>query len=694
MNWQAPAIDRTPVQMPVASNEPPAEQPSHRKLQVGRELGRNLWLALTLLYCFAKYGECPRYSSYLFGTLVEPIQLSYWGEVSLTWLVLAKSALALLVVVPLCFWLAIRGRTRLERFVLSAWVTLVILWLFVDQIVFVMSGHHAVEYLGLVLNPDAWQWAGDSSKLLGQVCIAGGLTLTTIWGAFEAISLLDRAVFRQPCTNRDRLFSVGGWAALVLVILGWPLPRLAVNSADARLLSHFERNLAWCPAFCEVNHSSGFMAKSELRERASQAYSHAMLKLSDQPLDHRFQIKQTERRHVVLLILESFRRDLLVPEIMPNSAKLADEGMFLQRHYSNSNMSHYGLFSLLYGRLPYLYDALLDRQVQPQACETFRNSGYRNVFITSGDCSNWLRMEEFLNDRTFDEVTVFKQDSWVDRDRKALARVGELLKADPSEHPQFIVCFLMSTHFPYEFPLEFQRFEPTAMVKDVLALSQNRKGFVDPEAMRNRQRNAASFLDAEIQQLVTSLDQTQTTLVMTGDHAESFNDDGYYFHGSRLSDAQTMVPVVFWGANVPQQKIRHMTSHVDVFPTLCSLLTNGRAVPDNLHGGCVSDRPLQVFEQALLVHGRMTSRNIFQRALLVSPECRLPMLLHRANGAGITLMDPVDARDRILSDQPVSVDMVAELSARIEAAFRVFGPARMASDRDGDVVDQVTSIKP
>ncbi len=652
--------------------------PALHRVQAGRELARNLWLALGCLFCFAWFRECPSYCGYLFGMLVEPARLSFWGEASLAWLVFAKSVQALLPVALISLWLTSRNQVRLGRYLLSGWVTFLIFWLFMDHVVFVMTSHHAVEYLSLVVNRDAWQWAGESSKTVNLLLMFGCYLLAAISGLFEFVAWLDRKLSRPSRTSRRSPFVFGSFALLVIVMLGWPLPRLAMSGTDTRLVNHLERNLAWRPLFCEVDHNSGLASLPDLKNRASQVYSSVKARLNDQPLDDQFQIATSERKHVVLLILESFRRDLISPETMPFCEKLSHESLFFERHYSNSNMSHYGLFSLLYGRLPFVYDDLLDRRIKPQATELFRDSGYQNTFITSGDCSHWLRMGEFLNRDTFDELLICQQKSWVERDRQALARVQELLKADPQTHPQFIVCFLVATHFPYEYPPEFRRFEPVAKAKDVLA-AQDPSVAGNSTAMKNRQRNSANFLDSEIQQLVTSLNRSQAMLVLTGDHAESFKDDGCYFHGSRLSDAQTMVPALFWGEGIQPQRIQKMTSHVDVLPTLSALMTGRRDVVDHGHGRNVLAMKPNEIEQVLLVHGRMTSRDLFQRAVLVSPEMRLPMLLHSSKGAGITLLDPVDEMDRTLPSQNFSEAAVSRLAIRIEAVFRTLDQQRLVS---------------
>lgn len=654
--------------LPVASVQPPG-----RDSRLSREFGRNLWLALCCLLGFAWFRESPAYSSLLRAILLEPVRLTGWGQVCVIWLMMAKSTVALLPVLPLS-WLLIRsGRNLWGRAVLSGWVVLIVTWLLIEQSVLVMTSNHASEYVGFLFDGSAWQWVGESATIVRFVVFWTIAGLLACWGLFESFSFFDR---RWGNERWNVLLIQGSFAALVLSVLGWSLPRVGATESDERVLNLMERNLAWLPLFCTTSEHGSF-ATPELQEHATQAYANTIGQENAQPLDREFRIRPDERRHVVLFVVESFRRDLLSPETMPWCAKLSHDGLFLSQHYSSSNMSHYGLFSLMYGRYPFLYDQLLDRKIGPQACETFRNSGYHNTFITSGDCSSWLRMGEFLGPSEFDDVVIFKQKSWVERDRQAITKAAEILKADASKQPQFVVCFTATTHFPYEFPREFSRFQPVAKAKDVMAVR-------DPvvagnvAAIKNRQKNAASFIDAEIGRLLKSVDRSQTLLVVTGDHAESFQDDGCFFHGSRLSDAQTQVPALFWGANVPQQAVRRMTSHVDVLPTLCSLLTHGRLLKGG-HGRDLMAKRTDELDQVLLTHGRVVSGVPFERALLVSKECRLPMLLYKANGGAVTLLDPVDHRDRILPQSIPSAASLELLALRIDRAFQTSEPLKVVA---------------
>jgi hypothetical protein len=91
-------------------------------------------------------------------------------------------------------------------------------------------------------------------------------------------------------------------------------------------------------------------------------------------------------------------------------------------------------------------------------------------------------------------------------------------------------------------------------------------------------------MDDTLAPLVQGLDPTRHLVVVTGDHGESLNEDGGWFHLGPLSEIRTRVPMVLWGAGVPMGVMTHATSHVDLLPTLLHALA-GRAVPvEHTHG--------------------------------------------------------------------------------------------------------------
>lgn len=287
---------------------------------------------------------------------------------------------------------------------------------------------------------------------------------------------------------------------------------------------------------------------------------------------------------VVLLVVESFRHKIVGPELLARLDALGTHGLRARRHYAGSNSSHLGLFALLFGRLPLAYDAVLDAGATPTAIELFRRIGYRTAFVSSGEIESWKRMDQFLGPQAFDEVVLNTPSEpplwqhWPASDRKTLAAIRAIVAAPG---PQFVVGFLMTTHFPYPYPPAFERFTPASHEDALGDWSQLYRAPLDRERLWNRYRNAALSLEAELVDFAGALDTTRTVLAVTGDHGESFGEDGALVHGSRASDAQSRVPFLLVGPGVAAREIDAPTAHMDVLPTLLHAATG---TADPVHG--------------------------------------------------------------------------------------------------------------
>ena len=132
---------------------------------------------------------------------------------------------------------------------------------------------------------------------------------------------------------------------------------------------------------------------------------------------------------------------------------------------------------------------------------------------------------------------------------------------------------MISSHFDYDYPKEYERHRPV--------VERNRSGndsLPNRSRLLNRYRNSLAFLDDEIANLIAQLDPSRNIIVVTGDHGESFMEDGVFTHNSRGSDAQTHVPLAMVGPGVPRLTVAGFTRHADLVPTLLHLVA-GKPVP-------------------------------------------------------------------------------------------------------------------
>jgi hypothetical protein len=292
------------------------------------------------------------------------------------------------------------------------------------------------------------------------------------------------------------------------------------------------------------------------------------------PADETARFSREDAPNVIYIVLESFRDSAVSPKVMARLDAWGKGGLRLKRHYAGTNTSHLGLFGLLYSRSAAVYGQTLDARIAPQTTASLRNSGYECHFLTSGGCQGFRRMGEYLCEPYFDSTAQISGSGfrdWPDRDPRVLARVREVA-TQPAGKPQFIMAFIMSTHFPYAFPPEFAKHLPVGEVDRANWQS------AEPAVLYNRYRNAALFLEHEILRLIEKLDPKRNIIVVTGDHGESFHEDGALGHGTRPSEVQTRVPFLMVGPGVPAMTIDQATTHADVLPTLLHVLA-GRRVP-------------------------------------------------------------------------------------------------------------------
>jgi membrane-anchored protein YejM (alkaline phosphatase superfamily) len=280
------------------------------------------------------------------------------------------------------------------------------------------------------------------------------------------------------------------------------------------------------------------------------------------------------RPNVILIVLESFRADAVNPELMPRLWRLSQRGTRFTQHRSNGVLSHTGLHALMLGRYP--LELPPDRSIRGIA-GALRDKGYENhAVLTSAD--EWFGMARFLGRPNFIVHDQKVGEQWL-RDVRGSQRAQELLQQ--SHAPKFIVFYPTSSHFPYFPPREYESYQPSEAQLNLqsrlpIATDGQRKLRQRRTKLLTRFLRCARFLDDLTADWLETVDLERNLVIITGDHGESFGDDGLFTHGSRLSDAQTRVPLIVLGPGVPEAEVRDdITEHVDIAPSILHLLGMG-----------------------------------------------------------------------------------------------------------------------
>lgn len=277
---------------------------------------------------------------------------------------------------------------------------------------------------------------------------------------------------------------------------------------------------------------------------------------------------------ILIVVVESFRHELVTVETMPSLTAAAKKGIWCRRHFSGGNATSHGVFSLLTGMEATWFDE--DLRFRPPLWSLLAQAGYQLGFFAGHDDWRAFLMDGLVGEQHFDQYRTRPQNG-LESDRRAIQDAIDFLepgdRRDSAEanresknRPKLALLYLYATHAPYRSYPADQRFTPAADERFLIPYSR-----VDAPQVWNRYRNAASTVDRWLGILIDRF-ADDVVMAVVGDHGESFYDDGAIGHGTRISAAQNMTPMVLIGPGVPSKLFDDPTSHADFLPTLMSVI--------------------------------------------------------------------------------------------------------------------------
>ncbi|MGZ8903704.1 MAG: sulfatase-like hydrolase/transferase, partial [Methylobacter sp.] len=256
-------------------------------------------------------------------------------------------------------------------------------------------------------------------------------------------------------------------------------------------------------------------------------------------------------KHIVLIVLESARADLLDQKIngryvTPVLREIAKQGTSIKHAYSHTGYTVTSI-KAIFNR------ELIDSKKKITLINFLQSAGYQLSIISGQDESfgdvasdtcmknkgvNYFDARVAINDRVFPST---ESGSLRLTEERVVEQFQTQIKQLDITKPQFIYLNFQAAHFPYSHPKMTKR-----VVKDLIPRSK-----IQPE---NKNWVSASYWNAianadwAIGEVIKSLKARnmldQVTIVILGDHGESLFDDGFLGHGHAVNDTQTQIPLI------------------------------------------------------------------------------------------------------------------------------------------------------
>ena len=240
--------------------------------------------------------------------------------------------------------------------------------------------------------------------------------------------------------------------------------------------------------------------------------------------------------------------------------KLQQKSWISKQHFClcpNTTVSTNQMYSGAYSNNPYNKTNSLFPGQEPTHVAHLRKAGYKTMFLDSADIGLY-DYHRLLTRIGFDKVwgTNDIPSNNLKADYRLLNMVDAVVE-EAGDQPFFLHIINDQTHMPYEV-VDTQRF--------------NRHPGKDARSKYLNALEEVDFIvDKFLDELGQKLDLSNTLIVFTGDHGESFGEFGYSFHSNSVIPAQMQVPFMMSHPNLAHREIEH-SCHFDLFPTFFDLL--------------------------------------------------------------------------------------------------------------------------
>lgn len=260
----------------------------------------------------------------------------------------------------------------------------------------------------------------------------------------------------------------------------------------------------------------------------------------------------TNPRHLVVIVLESFRGDAIGRvmagrPVAPNLNALAREGTWVREAYSHVGFTTESEMSIFGG-------ALRPKSGGPSLFRDLKAAGYR-IGILSASAENFGGISETVGMQASADFFIDAEVLKAERVHESatlpsLALDGRVIlremdrrfrAASDWRRPTMLYLNFQEGHFPYSHP-DMPRFLPGRLAKRSEIKAANR------EAVQRTYWNSAAYSDWLVGQVIRRLKAQgvydRTLVMVTGDHGEALFEEGFLGHGHVINRTQTHVPLV------------------------------------------------------------------------------------------------------------------------------------------------------
>lgn len=468
----------------------------------------------------------------------------------------------LLISIIVYYW---GNSKKLSKIIFFSLSTLAIIFLKIDSVVYTQFRYHLSPFvLSLVFGKKAT----DIFQFSGATIITAALTIVALIFFQLLIYSIAGKIVKHGVKVRVKIISLFFIVSLVFshVVYAW---------ASASYYRPITQIAQVFPLYHPLT-ANRFLRKHNVVNQEKLRKNRDLYVINNSnsinyPLSPIISEKPINQKNILIIAIDSWRFDCMDSIVTPNIYKLSKKSQNYLNHYSGSNGTIAGVFSIFYGISGLYWEQFTRLEKSPVLIEQLKQQGYYlNIFSSSN-----LQNPPF-DKNIFSAVPNLRLSSKAkaaaDRDMEITNEWLYAVKKRKTA-PFFGFLFYDAPH-AFDYPIDFELpFNPSLEKVNFMLL---KEGY-DPEKIFNRYKNAVHFVDGQIGLVLRQLEYEKlmdsTIVIITGDHGQEFNDNkkGYWQHGGNYSKYQIKVPLILYDASKLPKEYNTLSLHYDIVPTLMNL---------------------------------------------------------------------------------------------------------------------------
>jgi len=254
---------------------------------------------------------------------------------------------------------------------------------------------------------------------------------------------------------------------------------------------------------------------------------------------------------------------------MPFLHKITQEGWFLKKHYTTSNVSTKAIFSLFSGLYDFFNRETFGTRPDAEAPAIYNwvGEGYDRFLVTPSSIS-WYFPTKFIKNSGLREIHSYENLKF--KMKEEFHSLGHYIARDEIQTVDFFIRRLSKAREPFlgiyiSFAAHFPYFD----------YGEDYRILEDDGRLVNRYYNNLNLLDHMIKRIVDHLQEQglleRTILVIMGDHGQAFGQHhpNNFMHYRYSYNENLETPAILYQPTLFKPKVFGFpTSHVDMLPTL------------------------------------------------------------------------------------------------------------------------------